>query len=185
MQDLRQIRNKEAYHKAFWILLKKKPYNKITVTDFGEICGLNRKTFYSYYEDVDSLAQNCIRELLNQVLVENVGDYTNWDATHIMFENIIHFQDRLSLLLKNQMDLFAHRALKARLNELADRVIADDQLFDPDLLFEYTVAISWRCIVWGVKNAEKSPDELTDTCLHTYRSYITLMANQYKSGGIR
>ncbi|MCI8514372.1 MAG: TetR/AcrR family transcriptional regulator [Lachnospiraceae bacterium] len=185
MKDLRQRRTREAYQQAFWILLEKKPYQKITVTDFGEICGLNRKTFYSYYEEVDALAQDCLDRLFGWILVEDVENYTNWDATRIMFENIIRYQKYLELVLKNQMDYLVYRSLKRRMHRLAGRVMPKDQLFDPELLFEYTVAISWRCMVWGVKNKDRLPEELTDICLHTYRSYITLMANQYKSGGIR
>lgn len=184
-EDLRQRRTQAAYHRAFWALLEKKPYLKITVTDFGEVCGLNRKTFYSYYEEVSDLAQECIDELLDQILVEDVGNYTNWDATYIMFKNIVAHRKHLELVLKNQMDSFAYDSLKKRMNRLADRVMPDEQLFDPELLFEYTVAISWRCMVWGTKHADRPVEELTDICLHTYRGYIVLMANQYKSGGIR
>ncbi len=181
MLDLRQHRTIEIYHKAFWNLLAQKPLYKLTVTDFGKASGLNRKTFYSYYEDVAALAQECVDELMDCVLGENVKNNTNWDATYLLLKNIIQYREQLQLVLNNCMDVFVHHALKTRMTTIKDQYMPENQIFDPELLTEYSVAITWRCIVWGVKNADKSPDELTAICLHTYRSYFNLMANQYKS----
>jgi len=46
---------------AFWELLKEKPYNKISVRLIVERCGVNRNTFYYYFQDIPAL----VEEILN------------------------------------------------------------------------------------------------------------------------
>ncbi len=42
-------------HEAFFSLLQKKAFGKITVSDIAREAGINRKTFYAYYTDMDEL----------------------------------------------------------------------------------------------------------------------------------
>ena len=47
--------------KAFWELLEENPYNKISVRLIVERCGINRNTFYYYFQDIPAL----VEEILN------------------------------------------------------------------------------------------------------------------------
>ena len=42
-------------HTAFFTLLRQKEFGKITVSDIAREAGINRKTFYAYYNDLDEL----------------------------------------------------------------------------------------------------------------------------------
>lgn len=55
---------------AFAQLLEKKPYRRITVRDIVERCGVNRNTFYRYYQDIPSLLQALVQEK-GDWLIEN------------------------------------------------------------------------------------------------------------------
>lgn len=46
---------------AFWELLEENPYNKISVRLIVERCGVNRNTFYYYFQDIPAL----VEEILN------------------------------------------------------------------------------------------------------------------------
>ena len=46
---------------AFWKLLEEMPYNKISVRLIVERCGVNRNTFYYYFQDIPAL----VEEILN------------------------------------------------------------------------------------------------------------------------
>ena len=46
---------------AFWELLEEMPYNKISVRLIVERCGVNRNTFYYYFQDIPVL----VEEILN------------------------------------------------------------------------------------------------------------------------
>jgi AcrR family transcriptional regulator len=53
---------------AFWELLEKNPYEKITVTDIVEHAGVNRNSFYYHYNKLDTLAQTAIRNCVNDIV---------------------------------------------------------------------------------------------------------------------
>ena len=54
--DRRARRTRQAIREAFVSLLGEKGYNEISVTDIAEAAGINRKTFYNYYEDIHAVA---------------------------------------------------------------------------------------------------------------------------------
>lgn len=48
---------------AMYDLLKEKPYQKITVRDIIENCGINRGTFYYHYSDINDLFKQIVERL--------------------------------------------------------------------------------------------------------------------------
>ena len=52
---------KQMIMDAFWELLEENPYNKISVRLIVERCGINRNTFYYYFQDIPAL----VEEILN------------------------------------------------------------------------------------------------------------------------
>ena len=55
-------RTKKVITDAFWQLLTEKPYNKITVKNIVELCGVNRNTFYYHFPDIPYLLEHTIEE---------------------------------------------------------------------------------------------------------------------------
>ena len=51
------IRTRQWIMDNFMTLAREKPLNKITVAQIVERCGLNRNTFYYYFEDIPSLIE--------------------------------------------------------------------------------------------------------------------------------
>ena len=51
----RAIKTNRRIHAAFFTLLRQKEFGKITVSDIAREAGINRKTFYAYYNDLDEL----------------------------------------------------------------------------------------------------------------------------------
>ncbi|MDY4491271.1 MAG: TetR/AcrR family transcriptional regulator, partial [Candidatus Faecousia sp.] len=49
---------KKAIRDSFVKLLNEKPISQITVKDIVEDCGVNRNTFYYYYQDLPQLMEN-------------------------------------------------------------------------------------------------------------------------------
>lgn len=48
---------RNAIVSAFLQLLNERPLSKITVKDIVDSCGINRNTFYYYFEDIPSLIE--------------------------------------------------------------------------------------------------------------------------------
>ncbi len=70
---------KKAILETFVKLLNEQPFDKITVKDVVEQCGINRNTFYYYYQDIYALLNDLIENELNKALT-NMGDVSNWQA---------------------------------------------------------------------------------------------------------
>lgn len=68
---------KKAIVDSFVKLLEEKPFDKITVKDIVEDCGVNRGTFYYYFEDIYALLKDYFEEELKQI-VESHDLYDSW-----------------------------------------------------------------------------------------------------------
>ena len=51
---------KKAIEGSFVKLLEERPLSKITVKDLVADCGINRNTFYYYFEDIPELIENMV-----------------------------------------------------------------------------------------------------------------------------
>lgn len=62
---------KRAIAEAFVALLNETPFDKITVVDIAERCGINRNTFYYYYPDIYALIDELFRTETQRIIEEN------------------------------------------------------------------------------------------------------------------
>ena len=69
MEDLRKRKSKESLRAAFWRVLETKPYNQISISDITRTAGLNRKTFYTNYQNLDELLNDCLERLFRKLYV--------------------------------------------------------------------------------------------------------------------
>lgn len=58
---------KQAICTSFINLLSSKPLDQITVKDIVEDCGVNRKTFYYYYQDIYALIDDLLKTDLERI----------------------------------------------------------------------------------------------------------------------
>lgn len=70
---------KKAIQASFLKLLTERPLSKITVKDIVTDCGINRNTFYYYFEDIPSLIESMVEEDAEEIIesyptVEKLGD---------------------------------------------------------------------------------------------------------------
>lgn len=62
---------RKAIKDSFWKLINEKPLNKITVKDIVEDCGINRNSFYYHFQDLPSLIEEIVEELLTAVVKDH------------------------------------------------------------------------------------------------------------------
>ena len=60
--------SKEAIAEAFLELLDEQPFNKITVRDIVERCGVNRNTFYYHFQDIPSLLEEILTARIDELI---------------------------------------------------------------------------------------------------------------------
>lgn len=73
---------KKAIRDSFIKLLNERPLSQITVRDIVDACGVNRNTFYYYFQDIPQLIETIINEDADRVIqehpsVESVEDCLN------------------------------------------------------------------------------------------------------------
>ena len=68
---------KKAIIDAFVELISERPLNKITVKDIVMRCGVNRNTFYYYFEDIYALIDELF-QLETEKVIGNEEDYQSW-----------------------------------------------------------------------------------------------------------
>ena len=66
-QDLRIIKTKRIIVQTLWLLLREKPFEKITIKDICERGLINRSTFYLHFEDKDQLLMQCIYDEMYKI----------------------------------------------------------------------------------------------------------------------
>ena len=59
---------KKALRESFMELLNERSFNKITVQDITDRCGVNRNTFYYHYQDIYALFEECCETEAAQVI---------------------------------------------------------------------------------------------------------------------
>ena len=59
---------KRAIQESFLKLLTERPLSKITVKDIVADCGINRNTFYYYFEDIPKLIESMVEEDAEKII---------------------------------------------------------------------------------------------------------------------
>ena len=71
--DLRIQKTRAAIKSAFLELRRKKPIEKITVTELAKLAEINKATFYLHYSDIYSLTDEMEDEVIDDILSEIQG----------------------------------------------------------------------------------------------------------------
>jgi probable dihydroxyacetone kinase regulator len=86
--DMSQI-TKKAIEASLKNLLLKKPFDKITINDIAEDCGISRMTFYYHFKDIYDLVEWACEEDAKKIL-EGKDDYKTWTQGFLnLFEEVL------------------------------------------------------------------------------------------------
>ena len=132
----------KAIKQTFIRLLGERPLDKITVKDIIDACGVNRSTFYYYFQDIYDLL-NSIFESETQAIVESHIEYESWgdgikEAMKFVLENrkaVLHIyrsvnKEELLKYLSTMADSFVMDAVRTQAKDMqvdedSIRLIAD------------------------------------------------------------
>ncbi len=104
--DERYCTAEDAIYDAFFLLLKEKPLEKITVSDVIKKAGIVRSTFYNHYENVPALMTAAEDKTINDIfrMMESFHPQNDHDMCHSYFLAICNYTKKnpfLANLLKS------------------------------------------------------------------------------------
>ena len=151
-EDLRITKTKQSIKEAFIELVKKKGYNKVSVTDIVRFANINRNTFYLHYEDKEDLAKHLLNDSAKRM--EILLKYADF-LKHTNFSTISEAQIRWGLriilnTMEDELDLFKtilnDPSLQGYFDQVLDTIkqsiaiLLDVSNPKSNLVFEYTMS---------------------------------------------
>ena len=110
---------KKALLAAFGELIEEKPFNKITITDLTEKCGLNRMTFYYHFDNVYELMIWGLEMQIQEVSRDCVT-YENWKTGYL---RIFNFALERKNYIKRIFQTIEQEHLERYLNKIGERMV--------------------------------------------------------------
>jgi probable dihydroxyacetone kinase regulator len=118
---------KKALLVAFGELIEEKPFNKITITDLTEKCGLNRMTFYYHFDNIYELMIWGLEMQIREASKDCVN-YKNWKTGYL---RIFYFALDRKKYIKKIFQTIEQEHLERYLNKIGERMVLtviDDRL---------------------------------------------------------
>lgn len=103
---------KIAIIKSFYNLLNKKSFEKITVKDIVEDCGVNRKTFYYYFTDIYDLVEQIFRLEMERFSKE-ISETSNLEEKIIGIFELVEKNKKAVMHLNNSSDKELERYIRS------------------------------------------------------------------------
>ena len=142
---------KQLIRDSFIKLLNEKPFSKITVRDIVDDCGVNRNTFYYYFQDLPQLLESIVNEEADRLIQErrSVGSIEDCLDAVIGFalENrkaVMHIYRSVNrdIYERYQWRVCEHVTATYVDTALAGRVIPEE---DRRVIIDY-----WKCVCFGL-----------------------------------
>ena len=108
-----KMRTKKALSQALKELMLEKPLSKISVCSITDKCGLNRKTFYYHFRDVQQL----LRWTIEQDAMNTVKEYGKINSYKGAIQFAIDYISQNKVILSAAYSAIGHNALRYFFND--------------------------------------------------------------------
>ena len=147
---------KECIFTALLILMEKKPYEEITITDIAKKAGVSRMSYYRLYKSKDDI----LEELLERA--KAIGSITRYQFGLMIFQTTKENDRLLKAVLKAQLYELLLRRLIKFCYYLAEHIVQMDM---SDKRTEYWVyeeagRFSLMLVCWIERDLKESPEEM-------------------------
>lgn len=163
---------KNAIRSSFLKLLNDRPLSQITVKDIVSDCGVNRNTFYYYFEDIPKLLEDIVIEDAERIIQEYPSIALLEDGLNAMIDFTLKYK-RAVLHIYNSVnrDIYeqylwkmCNHVVKKYMDTLLDgRKINEN---DEDIVIQY-----FECVFFGVISGWLNKGMKEDIQLHFKRIY--------------
>lgn len=169
MNEIRHTESKLKIKRALLVLLKKKDFNKISITDITRYANVNRGTFYLHYLDKFDLIEKIVDEVKTKLysILINENKLSNEEALN---EALVYIQSEYKLFqtLENGSAATIFDEAEYFLSELFLRdssfkkeLIKNHKIPEDYLIKSFCSAVTAIVIQWINNDCTESPDEIS------------------------
>ena len=159
---------KRALAQSLKELMKTKTFDKISIGDIAESCGLNRQTFYYHFQDKFDLVNWIYFNELICLISDNLT-FENWDSRlceilTIMKNNQPFYQTTLKSSGNNGFQNYLYKITRELLVDIIERIVGARKIRPENVSFLaefYTFGIVGIVVQWAQKGMNESPQELS------------------------
>jgi probable dihydroxyacetone kinase regulator len=149
-------------------LTRKKSFDKITVSDIAEICGLNRQTFYYHFQDKFELVDWIYYNEAIAIIVNELN-YDNWDSKIKQFLTRLKAEDyfyisTLKAPVENEFREYLFKVTLEFLCNIIRGITVNSKASEEDIRFVaefYTYGIVGIVISWVQRGMKETPEYIT------------------------
>lgn len=160
---------KKAMVNSFKNLLTQKHFDKITIQDIADDCGINRMTFYYHFKDIYDLAQWALEEDAHRLL-EGKKEYETWQEGMLQILQEVH--DNKSFILniyhhvsKEHIETYLYNVTTDLLLGVINEVAKDFSISEEDchlILAFYKYAFVGLVLDWIKGGMKEEPQMIVD-----------------------
>lgn len=148
---------KKAIRDSFVKLLNEKPLNQITVRDIVDDCGINRNTFYYYFQDLPQLLETMIDEEAERIIrgyptVDSIEDCLN-AAIGFALENrkaVMHIYHSINRDIYEQ---YQWQVCEHTITTYVDRILSGRTVSEQDrkLIIDYLKGVCFGLVSYWLE----------------------------------
>ena len=145
--------SKKAIRNSFVKLLNEKPISQITVKDIVDDCGVNRNTFYYYFQDLPQLVETIVDEDAERIIREyptlaSVEDCLN-AAISFALENrkaVLHIYNSINRDIYEQ---YQRTICEHTITVYVDSILSGRNVTKEDrsLIIDYLKCVCFGCVI--------------------------------------
>lgn len=130
---------KKLISSTFVELLSSKPFDKITIKDIVDACGINRNTFYYYYSDIYDLLEEIFKKELNEIVEshKNTGSYVEGliKVANVAYEHKKLINNMCSSRSYEYLENYMYKSCKHIMIDVVQRAAEGLDVPDEDIEF--------------------------------------------------
>lgn len=142
---------RDAIRSSFLKLLNERPLSQITVKDIVADCGVNRNTFYYYFEDIPRLVEDIVLENAEHIIQEFPSMAMFEDCLNAMIDFALkHRRAVLHIYNSVNRDIYEQylwRICEHTIEKYVDTVLDGRKINDTD---EMVIRQYFGCVLFGV-----------------------------------
>ena len=180
---------KKTIAQALKELMGRHSFDKITVADITESCGLNRQTFYYHFNDKYSLLNWIFDQEVIGILKSGLT-IDNWqqcilDMLAEMYKNERFYWNALRISPQSEFEVHLLSLAKAMFYIIIGKLVSEGQITEEEMRFMadfYAHGSVGIIVEWAKSGMRETPEHLTEMIFHLVNDSRSVMLKRAMAG---